>query len=95
MSVSSGCVQPGSDRVAQSIGPDRAFRQYDTAGINSSINSAILEAIGRTGTAYFLHAMATVETYEPTDTLLLLAKSGHLSIYAQRYCRSGRRHYCP
>ncbi|MBK6391045.1 MAG: peptidylprolyl isomerase [Saprospiraceae bacterium] len=51
-----------------------AFRQYDTAGINSSINSAILEAIGRTGTADFLHAMATVETYEPTDTLLLLGQ---------------------
>jgi len=51
-----------------------AFRQYDTAGINSPINSSILEAIGRLGSVDFLQAMATVETYEPTDTLLLLGQ---------------------
>lgn len=51
-----------------------AFRQYDTSGINSPINSAILEAVGRVGTPDFLQAMATVETYEPTDTLLLLGQ---------------------
>ena len=51
-----------------------AFRQYDTAGINSSINSAILEAIGKLGTADFLTAMATVETYQPDDTALLLGQ---------------------
>lgn len=51
-----------------------SFRQYDTAGINSTINSAILEAVGRVGSAEFLKAMATVETYKPTDTLLLLGQ---------------------
>lgn len=51
-----------------------AFRQYDTAGINSSINSAILEAIGKLGTLDFLQAMATVETYQPDDTALLLGQ---------------------
>ena len=51
-----------------------AFRQYDTSGINSPINGAILESIGRLGTADFLHAMATVETYKPSDTLLLLGQ---------------------
>lgn len=51
-----------------------AFRQYDTAGLNSSINSNILEAIGKLGTADFLQAMATVETYKTTDTTLLLGQ---------------------
>ncbi len=50
------------------------FRQYDTSGINSPINGAILEAIGRLGTPDFLHAMSTVETYRPSDTLLLLGQ---------------------
>ncbi|MEO5581392.1 MAG: peptidylprolyl isomerase [Saprospiraceae bacterium] len=51
-----------------------AFRQYDTSGINSPINGAILESIGKLGTLDFLHAMATVETYKPSDTLLLLGQ---------------------
>lgn len=51
-----------------------AFRQYDTSGITSPVNGAILESIGRLGTPDFLHAMATVETYKPSDTLLLLGQ---------------------
>jgi cyclophilin family peptidyl-prolyl cis-trans isomerase/HEAT repeat protein len=51
-----------------------AFHQYDTSGISAPLNGAILEAIGRLGTADFLHAMATVQTYKPSDTLLLLGQ---------------------
>lgn len=61
-----------------------AFRQYDTAGINSPINSSILEAIGRLGSVDFLQAMATVETYEPTDTLLLLGQMRGIYRYMLR-----------
>lgn len=61
-----------------------AFRQYDTAGINSPINSSILEAIGKLGSADFLQAMATVETYEPKDTLLLLGQMRGIYRYMLR-----------
>lgn len=61
-----------------------AFRQYDTAGINSPINSSILEAIGRLGSIDFLQAMATVETYEPSDTLLLLGQMRGIYRYMLR-----------
>ncbi|HNR06304.1 MAG TPA: peptidylprolyl isomerase [Saprospiraceae bacterium] len=61
-----------------------AFRQYDTSGINSPINSSILEAVGRLGTPDFLQAMATVETYEPTDTLLLLGQMRGIYRYMLR-----------
>ncbi len=61
-----------------------AFRQYDTSGINSPINSAILEAVGRVGTPDFLQAMATVETYETTDTLLLLGQMRGIYRYMLR-----------
>jgi hypothetical protein len=61
-----------------------AFRQYDTSGINSPINSAILEAVGRVGTPDFLQAMATVVTYEITDTLLLLGQMRGIYRYMLR-----------
>lgn len=62
----------------------RGFRQYDTSGINSPINGAILEAIGRVGSIDFLQAMATVETYKPTDTLLLLGQMRGIFRYMLR-----------
>ncbi|MEO5583673.1 MAG: HEAT repeat domain-containing protein, partial [Saprospiraceae bacterium] len=66
-----------------------AFRQYDTSGINSPLNGAILESIGKLGTLDFLHAMATVETYKPSDTLLLLGQIRGIYRYMLRGITDG------
>lgn len=52
-----------------------AFRQYDSLSVNSKTNAAILEAIGKCGSLQSLKHMATVQSYRPTDTLLLLGQT--------------------
>lgn len=52
-----------------------AFKNKDTIEVNSTVNSAILEAIGKTGDESLLKALATVSTYRNTDTLLLLGQA--------------------
>ncbi|MDX1939725.1 MAG: peptidylprolyl isomerase [Saprospiraceae bacterium] len=48
-----------------------AFDGTDTAGIYRKSNRAILEAIGRCGTAESLKFLSTITTYQPKDTALL------------------------
>lgn len=52
-----------------------AFRGKDTLDINNIFNANILEAVGKTGNISDLKSMATVRTYRPTDTLLLLGQA--------------------
>ena len=52
----------------------RAFNPNDTLG-HSLSNAAILEAVGKCGNRKMLENLATIETYQPTDTLLLEGQS--------------------
>ncbi|GIV30729.1 MAG: hypothetical protein KatS3mg029_0080 [Saprospiraceae bacterium] len=61
--------QIGSARAEQPL--TEAFQRFDTAGVARYFNAAILEAIGKCGGRRSLDAMATVSTYQPTDTVLL------------------------
>ncbi len=61
-----------------------AFKNKDTLDINNTMNSSILEAIGKIGDKNLLRAMATVETYRNTDTLLLLGQVRGIFQYALR-----------
>ena len=49
----------------------RAFDQYDTLGQFQLSNAAILEAVGRCGTANQLELLANIHSYTANDTLLL------------------------
>ena len=51
-----------------------AFERYDTAGFYAPFHRALLEAIGKTGDTASLRALASVQTYLPTDTLLQLGR---------------------
>ena len=51
-----------------------AFERYDTANFYAPFHRALLEAIGKTGDTASLRALATVQTYRPTDTLLQLGR---------------------
>ena len=48
---------------------------FDTAAIYHPANAAILEAIGKIGSEQGLKNLATISTYEPTDTLLVLGQA--------------------
>lgn len=48
-----------------------AFDAHDSLSLRQRYNSVVLEAIGKCGTAASLKHIATVTTYQPTDTLLL------------------------
>ena len=62
----------------------RAFNQYDTAGLWNQTNAAILEAMGKCGSPKFLEALATIQTYQPTDTLLVEGQAMGILRYGQR-----------
>lgn len=74
--------QIGSNRAEQAL--IRAFNQYDTAGIWNQTNAAILEAMGKCGSAKFLEALATIQTYQPTDTLLVEGQAFGILRYGLR-----------
>jgi len=61
-----------------------AFKAKDTLDVNNTYNSAILEAIGKIGSAKLLPSLATVSTYRSTDTLLLEGQSRAIYNYALR-----------
>lgn len=50
------------------------FEGNDTAGFFAVSNSAILEAVGKTGDEEHLQLLSTITTYQPTDTFLLLGQ---------------------
>jgi cyclophilin family peptidyl-prolyl cis-trans isomerase/HEAT repeat protein len=62
----------------------RAFERNDTAGHYRLANRAILEAVGKIGTEPTLADLATVSTYEPTDTALLEGQALGIYRYALR-----------
>ncbi|MEE9438603.1 MAG: peptidylprolyl isomerase [Saprospiraceae bacterium] len=61
-----------------------AFKTKDTLNVNNTFNAAILEAIGKIGNKKLLPSLATVSTYRPTDTLLIIGQSRALYNYALR-----------
>ncbi|MDG1099576.1 MAG: peptidylprolyl isomerase [Saprospiraceae bacterium] len=61
-----------------------AFVNKDTSDVDNVLNSTILEAIGKTGNKSLLDALASVESYRITDTLLLLGQSRAIYRYANR-----------
>ncbi len=61
-----------------------AFDRFDTTGIHALSNAAILEAVGKTGSVRELELIATITTYRPTDTLLLLGQAWAIYRFALR-----------
>ena len=51
-----------------------SFERYDTAGFFAPFHRAVLEAVGKVGDTAALRAVATISTYRPRDTLLLLGQ---------------------
>ncbi len=62
----------------------RAFERNDTAGAYRFSNQAILEAVGKLGSPPTLDDLATVSTYTPSDTALLLGQARGIYRYALR-----------
>jgi cyclophilin family peptidyl-prolyl cis-trans isomerase/HEAT repeat protein len=61
-----------------------AFDGRDSARMYEQANSAILEAMGKIGSVQFLHALGTISTYQPGDTMLLLGQVRGIYRYALR-----------
>lgn len=68
----------------------RAFVNRDTVDVDNRFNSTILEAVGKTGNSSLLEALASVESYRTTDTLLLLGQARAIYRYANRGVTSQR-----
>ncbi|MFK7932782.1 MAG: peptidylprolyl isomerase [Saprospiraceae bacterium] len=66
---------------AQLIG---AFEQGDTAKLYNKSNRAILEAVGKSSSDKYLAPLASITTYQPTDTALLEGQAWGLYRYALR-----------
>lgn len=62
----------------------RAFERNDTAGAYRYSNQAILEAVGKLGAPSTLDDLATISTYTPADTALLLGQTRGIYRYALR-----------
>jgi cyclophilin family peptidyl-prolyl cis-trans isomerase/HEAT repeat protein len=60
------------------------FGLYDTLNPNNQFNSNILEAIGKVGDKKYLKSLATIKTYRPTDTLLILGQTKGLFRFITR-----------
>ncbi len=61
-----------------------AFQQTDTLGKSQKLNATILEAVGKCAAPRFLKSIATVSTYNNTDTLLLEGQAWGIYRYALR-----------
>jgi cyclophilin family peptidyl-prolyl cis-trans isomerase/HEAT repeat protein len=62
----------------------QAFNSLDTLSPNNRVNAEILGAIGKLGSEESLLNIATVETYRPTDTLLLYGQAKAIYRFALR-----------
>ena len=60
------------------------FDRYDTTGNYKGANRAILEAIGKCGSAELLESLATIRTYYQSDTALLEGQALGIYRYALR-----------
>ncbi|MCS6928801.1 MAG: peptidylprolyl isomerase [Saprospiraceae bacterium] len=74
--------QIGSPRAEQPL--IEAFRRDDSLSQHQRFNAAVLEAVGKCGGIQSLRHIATVSTYEPTDTVLLEGQCRALYQYALR-----------
>jgi cyclophilin family peptidyl-prolyl cis-trans isomerase/HEAT repeat protein len=74
--------QTGSTRAETAL--VKAFNQFDTAGVWMQANAAILEAIGKCAGPKYLEYLSTIQTYQPTDTLLLEGQARGILRYALR-----------
>jgi cyclophilin family peptidyl-prolyl cis-trans isomerase/HEAT repeat protein len=61
-----------------------SFQQSDTLGKSQKLNATILEAVGKCAAPRFLKSVATVSTYNVTDTLLLEGQAWGIYRYALR-----------
>lgn len=71
--------QMGTNRIQDSL--IAAFGKFDTLFPDNVFNSNILEAIGKIGDKKYLNSLATVKSYRPTDTLLILGQTRALFRY--------------
>lgn len=62
----------------------QSFIPTDTAGTFAPSNGSILEAIGKIAGVSALHQIATISTYQPQDTFLLLGRARALYRFAIR-----------
>jgi cyclophilin family peptidyl-prolyl cis-trans isomerase/HEAT repeat protein len=74
--------QLGSARAENAL--IAAFQPYDTLGAFTSSNAAILEAVGKCGTLSSLEHLATITSYQNTDTALLLGQCRGIYRFALR-----------
>jgi len=61
-----------------------AFHQEDTTGQHTEFNKTVLEAVGKSASPQYLQALATIQTYRSTDTLLLEGQAWGIYRYALR-----------
>ncbi len=66
----------------------KSFAQFDSLGQNQRFNASILEAIGKCGSEQQLENLATIRTYQETDTLLLEGQAWGIYRYALRQITS-------
>ncbi|GLR18495.1 hypothetical protein GCM10007940_31110 [Portibacter lacus] len=62
----------------------KAFSQQDSIDVNNTFNNAVLEAMGKIGPESYLNAIATVNTYRSSDTLLVLGQAHAIYQYGLR-----------
>ena len=62
----------------------QSFQNQDSLGANSEVNAAILEAIGKCGTAETLGLLSQVTTYQKSDNWLLLGQARAIYRFMQR-----------
>lgn len=62
----------------------QSFVATDTSGTFALSNGTILEALGKIADVSTLHQLATISTYQPHDTLLLLGRARSLYRFALR-----------
>ncbi len=60
------------------------FRQNDSIPEAALSNACILEAVGKTGGMESLHALSTVTTYRPSDSLLIIGQARGIYRFALR-----------
>ncbi len=74
--------QSGSERAQPFL--LAAFDRYDSLSVNQDFNSAILESVGRCGNKASLVHLATIRSFQPTDTLLLTGQCAGIYRFALR-----------
>jgi cyclophilin family peptidyl-prolyl cis-trans isomerase/HEAT repeat protein len=61
-----------------------AFDRTDSLSVQQDFNEAVLEAVGRCGSASSLAHLASIKTFRPTDTLLLTGQCKGIYRFAAR-----------